>query len=132
MKLLVRVLEARNLAAKDLNGFSDPYVRVTVGKSKAKSATIYKNLNPVWNEELLLTVHDPESEILHLEVWDEDFFQTDDFLGKLDIPLSRILSSEEGRVEPTWYTLEKKNPRSSSVISGWFLTTNCPKVLGLP
>jgi Ca2+-dependent lipid-binding protein len=37
-------------------GYSDPYVRVTVGLYSRKTAYITKNLFPVWNETLRLCV----------------------------------------------------------------------------
>ena len=33
----VIVLQARNLPCKDLNGLSDPYVKITLGQSKRKT-----------------------------------------------------------------------------------------------
>lgn len=74
IKLHVRVQEARNLAAKDSNGLSDPYVRLQLGSSKAKSKIIYKNLNPVWNEVSINITHPNDTwfVFLHMKlVWQD-------------------------------------------------------------
>lgn len=50
----VHLLEAKELAQKDnflgLGGKSDPYAKVSIGLQHCRSKTIYKNLNPTWNE----------------------------------------------------------------------------------
>ena len=50
------VLRGRDLAACDSNGLSDPYVKLTYQKVKAKTQIIRKTLNPVWNEAFPLYV----------------------------------------------------------------------------
>lgn len=44
------VVGARKLVPKDDNGFSDPYAIIECGKSKFRTKTTYKTLNPTWNE----------------------------------------------------------------------------------
>lgn len=50
--LTVTLLRGKNLKPVDKSGTSDPYVKFTVnGEVVHKSATIKKNLNPVWKDE---------------------------------------------------------------------------------
>ncbi len=59
--LHVHLKQGYDLAAKDTNGFSDPYVKFFLrGHSKAahKSKTIYKDLNPLWDERFVIPVED--------------------------------------------------------------------------
>ena len=48
--LRVLLLKGVELKAADLNGKSDPYVKVLSGGQKGKSKIIKANLNPIWNE----------------------------------------------------------------------------------
>lgn len=53
MTLLLKVIRAVELAAKDYSGTSDPYVRILLlpdKKTKLQTSIKRKNLNPRWNE----------------------------------------------------------------------------------
>ena len=62
-------------------GLSDPYCKFKLGSQKYKSKVIPKTLNPQWKDRFALRVYDG-STILHIEVWDRDFPQSDDFIGR--------------------------------------------------
>lgn len=73
--LHVKIVRAQKLLKKDILGTSDPYVKLFLtGESlPAKKTTIKKrNLNPEWNEKFKLIVKDPQSQVLHLQVYDWD------------------------------------------------------------
>ena len=58
--LHVHLKQGYDLAARDSNGSSDPYAKFLVkGKVQHKSKTVYKDLNPVWDEHFVLPVDDP-------------------------------------------------------------------------
>ena len=58
--LHVHLKQGYDLAARDSNGSSDPYVKfLSRGKVVHKSKTVYKDLNPSWDEQFLLTIDDP-------------------------------------------------------------------------
>ncbi|KAL9276338.1 hypothetical protein ACSQ67_026116 [Phaseolus vulgaris] len=86
MKLVVRVIESKNLPPTDPNGLSNPYVRLQLGKQRFRTKVIKKNLNPKWNEEFSFRVHDLNEELV-LSVMEEDKFFNDDFVGRDQVPL---------------------------------------------
>uniref|UniRef100_A0A0E0LHH8 C2 domain-containing protein n=1 Tax=Oryza punctata TaxID=4537 RepID=A0A0E0LHH8_ORYPU len=51
-KLVVEVVEARNLLPKDGTGTSSPYARVDFDGQRRKTRTVPRELNPAWNERL--------------------------------------------------------------------------------
>ncbi|CAN8237312.1 unnamed protein product [Cochlearia groenlandica] len=96
--LHVNIIRAHNLLKKDLLGTSDPYVKLSLTGEKllAKKTTIKKrNLNPIWNEHFQLTVKDPTSQVLQLEVFDWDKVGGHDRLGMQMIPLKKIKPGEK-------------------------------------
>lgn len=111
MLLLVRVIEARCLPAMDLNGLSDPYVRLQLGKQRGKTKVIRKNLNPVWDENFRFVVGDLGDE-LTISVLDEDKYFSDDFVGQVKVPLWKVLDAENLTLGTAWYQLQPKNKKS--------------------
>ncbi|KDP35532.1 hypothetical protein JCGZ_08970 [Jatropha curcas] len=124
MKLLVRVIEARNLPAMDLNGFSDPYVKVQLGKQRFKTKVVKKNLNPSWGEEFSFRVEDLNEELV-IAVLDEDKYFNDDFVGQIKLPVSLIFDADNKSLGTTWYTLQPKNKKSKNKDCGEILLGIC-------
>uniref|UniRef100_H2Y6V9 C2 domain-containing protein n=1 Tax=Ciona savignyi TaxID=51511 RepID=H2Y6V9_CIOSA len=83
----VQLVSGSNLPARDANGFSDPYVKFTMGKAKKKSKVCYKTLNPVWKDEFIFQLFNNESSTLDVTVWDKDNYRKDDFIGRCELNL---------------------------------------------
>jgi len=92
--VFVTLTNARNLAASDIGGRSDPYVKIRIGRQTVKSKTVPQCLNPEWNEKLILSWTGDSKHELELEVWDEDLMTDDDLLGKARVNLSGISSTK--------------------------------------
>lgn len=102
--LSVRVVAAYNLVNADsgiLGDVSDPYVTLRLGsqqeKQRKRTNTINNNLDPVWNSSPFLFPVYKDDDTLHLEVYDEDTFSADDFLGRITVPLYRIICGQPNR-----------------------------------
>ncbi|WJX23004.1 hypothetical protein P8452_12254 [Trifolium repens] len=117
MKLVVRVIEAKNLPPMDPNGLSDPYVRLQLGKQRFRTKVIKKNLNPKWDEEFSFKVDDLKEELL-ISVMDEDKFLIDDFVGQLKVPMSLVFDEEIKSLGTAWYSLQPKSKKSKNKESG--------------
>eukprot|EP01105_Mastigella_eilhardi_P020016 TRINITY_DN4741_c0_g1_i1.p1 TRINITY_DN4741_c0_g1~~TRINITY_DN4741_c0_g1_i1.p1 ORF type:complete len:1062 (-),score=244.48 TRINITY_DN4741_c0_g1_i1:53-3190(-) len=86
---ILRVIEAKNLTAMDMNGLSDPYVVVSYGKQTHKTKIVTKTLDPVWNEDVVFKVEEGDQPIT-FAVWDWDRLSEDDRIGDTSLFLSEI------------------------------------------
>lgn len=96
--LKIRVVQGRKLAVRDMLS-SDPYVVLTLGRQKAQTSVIKNNLNPVWNEELKLSVPQHYGP-LKLQVFDHDLLSADDIMGEAEIDLQSLIASATAFGDP--------------------------------
>ncbi|KAM6052488.1 rasGAP-activating-like protein 1 isoform 2-T2 [Chlamydotis macqueenii] len=103
-----RVVEGKDLAAKDVSGSSDPYCLVKVDNEVvARTATVWKSLNPFWGEEYTLRL--PHGfRTLAVYVLDEDTIGQDDVIGKVSLSHRQI--SAEPRGVDSWLSLAPVDP----------------------
>lgn len=109
--LLVKVIRARDLVPRDLNGKSDPYAVLDLvpdmnDEGEKKTGYKSKTLNPVFNE--IFSFQLDHSRIadtkLRVAVWDHDFFGEDDFNGESIVDLSTI--SLGAGTHTDWFMLQ--------------------------
>lgn len=95
----VNVVRGTNLAIRDMVS-SDPYVILSLGQQSVKTRVIKSNLNPVWNEKLMLSIPDfvPPLKLL---VYDKDTFTTDDFMGQAEIEIQPLVSAAKDLEQST-------------------------------
>ncbi|KAK4758412.1 hypothetical protein SAY87_019713 [Trapa incisa] len=93
--LKVNVQMGVNLAVRDVRS-SDPYVIVKMGSQKVKTRVVKKNTNPEWNEELTLTVDDPNLPI-KVMVYDKDTFSFDDKMGDAEFCIGPFVEAQSQR-----------------------------------
>ncbi|CAG8452526.1 14469_t:CDS:10 [Cetraspora pellucida] len=119
--LKIDIIKAKNLAIKDKNGFSDPYITMSICDEAYNTHVVYKNLNPVWDTSFDHKVNPehPPSEI-HFTCWDRDFFGRD-YMGEIVIPMEKFC--ERGHIGyddpsnmPLWYPLVSN--RQKETVSG--------------
>jgi len=116
MSLVLKILRAKEVAAKDLGGTSDPYVRIMLlpdKKHKLETKVKHKSLNPIWNETFLFErfPYDKlKSRTIHLEVLDRDRFTSDDPIGEIFLPLIDMNLSERGADEELELPLKAIDP----------------------
>ncbi|KAM7088274.1 LOW QUALITY PROTEIN: ras GTPase-activating protein 4-like [Ciconia maguari] len=109
-RLRCTVLEARDLARKDRNGASDPFVRLRYNGKAQESTVVKKSCYPRWNETFEFELAEPAGEKLCVEVWDWDLVGRNDFLGKVVFSVQGL---EAAGQEEGWFRLrpDKSKPR---------------------
>uniref|UniRef100_A0AAQ4RF91 C2 domain-containing protein n=1 Tax=Gasterosteus aculeatus aculeatus TaxID=481459 RepID=A0AAQ4RF91_GASAC len=127
--LCVGVKRCAHLAAMDVNGYSDPYVKTYLKpdvqkKSKHKTAVIKKTLNPEFNEEFFyeITFSELATKTLEVTVWDYDLGKSNDFIGGVSLGCHSqgetlqhwidCLKNKGEKVE-RWHTLTNELPGST-------------------
>lgn len=89
--LKVKVVKGTNLAIRDMLS-SDPYVVLSIGQQTVRTNIIKSNLNPIWNEELMLSVPQDFGPV-KMQVFDHDTFSADDIMGEAEIDIQPLITS---------------------------------------
>ncbi|KAI8598440.1 C2 domain-containing protein [Dissophora ornata] len=125
-RMRIFISRARDLVSRDRNGFSDPYVKLTIGGHKFTTDVIHKSLNPVWDAAFDF---DLEAQSLpdqaSLMFWDKDRWGRDDYLGTVYIPFdpaslwsdSMPRHFDDPKNEAKWFPL-KSIPGKFSKVTG--------------
>lgn len=87
-QLIIKILKAEDLPAKDFSGTSDPYVKIYLlpdRKTKHQTKVHRKTLNPVFDEVFLFPVVYAElpNRKLHFSIYDFDRFSRHDVIGQV-------------------------------------------------
>lgn len=110
-KLVIEVLNAKDLMPKDGHGSGSPFVQVEFAGQRKQTSTKPKNLYPSWNEKLVCTVKDPNdlsSQTVEVSVYnDGKQGHHKNFLGRVRISGSSVPFSEQEAVVQR-YPLDKR------------------------
>merc|ERR1712168_1767681 len=107
----ITVFKARDIEKKGKFGKADPYVKMTLGQQKAKSATVKNNHNPEWNFKASFDINESTTNEVSIELFDEDFGK-DDTLGSTVLDLTQV--QEKKQLLNQWIPL--KNCKSGEVL----------------
>ncbi|KAK1301656.1 hypothetical protein QJS10_CPB12g00356 [Acorus calamus] len=101
-KIVVTVVEGRDLATKDKSGKCDPYVKVQYGKVLRKTKTISHAVNPTWNQ-IFEFDEVGGGQYLKLKCYNSELFG-DDNIGTARVSLEGL---SEDSPKDAWIPLEK-------------------------
>lgn len=107
-RLRCSVLEARDLAPKDRNGASDPFVRVRYNGRTQETSIVKKSCYPRWNETFEFELEEGATEALCVEAWDWDLVSRNDFLGKVVVNVQRLWAAQQ----EGWFRLQPDQSKS--------------------
>ncbi|KAF5803705.1 putative C2 domain-containing protein [Helianthus annuus] len=114
--LRIKIKKGVRLAVRDCKT-SDPYVVIKMGNQKVKTRIVERNVNPEWNEDLILSVHEPDLPI-KLTVYDHDRFSKDDKMGDAEVdikPFLEVLNMKRKNF-PSGTILKKIQPTRSNFL----------------
>ncbi|NXP70830.1 RASL1 protein, partial [Ramphastos sulfuratus] len=101
--LRCHLIEARDLAPRDLSGTSDPFARVSCCGHTLETAVVKKTRFPRWHQLLEFELAEGElgEAVLNVQVWDWDIVGKNDFLGQVEFSLDAIC----GNPTKGWFQL---------------------------
>lgn len=106
--VIINLISCENLPKVDLLGSADPYVKLRVGESTAKTEHIKDTLNPVFNLQFQLDVKDVLRDVLEIEVHDWDAIMINArMIGSLRVPLADVFKAG-GVMKPRAHLLDPK------------------------
>ncbi len=96
----LHLMEARNLAAFDVGGTSDPYLvgtgnLRTVSGSEVRTECIKKTLAPVWNESFRVPLPPGTDTEFTLDLYDRDIGKKDDLMGRVVVRVQDFLEARD-------------------------------------
>ena len=109
--LRVTIHEARKLIAKDMNGYSDPFVQVELEGQRTRTRVVPSSLNPRWEQVvhlMLPQILDGHSDKLKLTVLDYDGpLLQPRFLGRVEVPVADVWHAwkQGNSFSHKWYKL---------------------------
>jgi hypothetical protein len=108
MKLVVEVVDAHDLMPKDGEGSASSFVEVDFENQLSRTKTIPKNLNPIWNQKLILDFDETKShQAIEISVYNERKpIPGRNFLGRVRFPCSNIVKKGEEAYQR--FQLERK------------------------
>ena len=97
----------KNLKPKDINGKSDPFVKVYLNETIKeryvnRTRVIVNELNPVFKHTFHIPVYSLRDDIINVEIFDYDKVSMCDSIGKLEFKISSL---DYGIVKDNWYDL---------------------------
>lgn len=114
--LLIDCAEARSLKSCDANGWSDPFVSITLNTKKKIGQTRYikRTLNPKWNERFKYTFRPKDGDFIMFQVYDHDEISSNDSIGQIKIEISELT---DHKWADQWYRLS--DPETEKPIRGY-------------
>ncbi len=133
--LHVKLVSAKDLVAKDLNGLSDPYFTFSSTNPQllstnefypgqvVKSSIQKKTLNPKYNETHNVCISNVTEDVLYIECMDWDRLSSHDFMGSHVLKLGDYPRLEEATEEnPISITVPLQNVKKGEVSLQLFFT----------
>lgn len=99
--LNIKIIEATDVPSMDLNGKSDPYIKLYLKGIKpkekiaeSKTKIRQKTLNSIWNDEFNFIIKSLGTDILHMTLKDYDSVGRDDKISTYDLNIQYLLVGE--------------------------------------
>lgn len=119
--ITVRLIQARDLVARDFSGTADPYCRLCLlptKRTQIQSKVHKKTLNPEFHEEFIFDASSNEIGRMSLQIliYDFDQFSRDECIGEVVVPLGSLDLTERVTL---WKGISPYNKKKKEVSDKW-------------
>ncbi|XP_022096608.1 dysferlin-like isoform X4 [Acanthaster planci] len=130
-QLRAYIYQARDLIAADSDSFSDPFAYVSFLNRSQKTELKKKTLCPTWDQTLIFdeieipgdpTIIAANPPDIVVEVFDDDTFGSDEFMGRVVMkPVVKLDSADQRVARLAWYTLCKGEGHAGELLASFEL-----------
>ncbi|TYH86001.1 hypothetical protein ES332_D01G010900v1 [Gossypium tomentosum] len=126
--LLVRILRARDLPLKAVNGIIDPYVEIKIGNYNATTKYFEKKPDFEWNQLFAFGQDRLQATTMEITVRDKELIIGDNMIGKITVALHEVppCFPPDSPLASQWYKLEDKNGftlrKGELMLAMWYST----------
>uniref|UniRef100_A0A1X7U651 Ras GTPase-activating protein n=2 Tax=Amphimedon queenslandica TaxID=400682 RepID=A0A1X7U651_AMPQE len=114
---VITLVEARDLAVRDINSKVDPYAVINYKGKELNTPTLKKTRFPRWNKTYELPINRPLEEFdnrtVRITIYDSAKFHHDAFLGEVIIDLAELFLGQRYK---TWYRLQQQDKETSAAM----------------
>ncbi|XP_077995563.1 rasGAP-activating-like protein 1 isoform X2 [Glandiceps talaboti] len=101
-----QIIEARDLAAKDKTGTSDPFAKLTYNGVNKTTQTIRRTRFPRWYETFEFEITESlKDAVIYVTVWDWDRLGNNDYMGRIELRPSDL---EPNKTYDKWIRLKPR------------------------
>ena len=124
-QLRVHIIEARELAARDLEGTSDPVIFIEAFGQKVRTRCIKKVRSAVFDEEFIINVRnldkdDFEDAVIKVNAMDQDMLNANDLIGGYALDAPYVYYQPHHELYRTWVALTAAGgPSEESSVKGY-------------
>ncbi|TYI95632.1 hypothetical protein E1A91_D01G010800v1 [Gossypium mustelinum] len=126
--LFVRIVRARDLPLKAVNGIIDPYVEIKIGNYNATTKYFEKKPDFEWNQLFAFGQDRLQATTMEITVRDKELIIGDNMIGKITVALHEVppCFPPDSPLASQWYKLEDKNGftlrKGELMLAMWYST----------
>ncbi|TYI41313.1 hypothetical protein ES332_A01G011100v1 [Gossypium tomentosum] len=126
--LFVRIVRARDLPLKAVNGIIDPYVEIKIGNYNATTKYFEKKPDFEWNQVFAFGQDQLQATTMEITVRDKELIIGDNMIGKITVALHEVppCLPPDSPLASQWYKLEDKNGftlrKGELMLAMWYST----------